>query len=76
MSLGNYLKNVRLDKKLSLREASELSGLSHTYISDVEKGIRRGSNKPVTPSPETLKKLSGAYNIDYYDLLRRAGIIE
>ena len=73
--LGKHLEQVRLEKRLSLREASKRSGLSYTYIRDIELGINRKTKKEVSPSPATLKKLADAYKIDYYDLLRKAGII-
>ena len=51
--LGDLLRELR--GKRSLREIADLTELSHTYISDVEKGYRRGSKKPLNPSPDTLK---------------------
>lgn len=72
--LGNFLKELR--GKRSLREVANLTNLSHTYIADVENGFRRGTNKPIKPSPETLKKLSEAYNYSYFDLMEKAGYLD
>jgi len=70
--LGNYLRKLR--GKRSLRDVAERTGLSHTYIADVENGFRRGSNKPIKPTPETLKKLSEAYGGgEYTNLMVLAG---
>jgi transcriptional regulator with XRE-family HTH domain len=69
--LGQYLRELR--GKRSLREIAELTGLSHTYIADVEKGFRRGTNKPLKPSPESLKKLSEALGAPYVELMVLAG---
>lgn len=71
--LGNLLKKLRGD--LSLREAAKKSGVSHTYISDLEKGINRKTKEPITPTAETLKRLSTAYNHPFSDLMYKAGLI-
>jgi len=75
-NLGKYLEQLRIERKLTLREASDLSGLSYTYIRDVELGINRKTKKELTPSPETLKKLAEAYKVDYYLMLEKAGIVD
>lgn len=72
--LGALLRGLR--GKRSLRDVAEATGLSHSYISDVEKGYRRGTKTPLNPSPDTLKKLSDAYDYPYEDLLEKAGYIE
>lgn len=70
-SLGELLKDLRGNR--SLREVAEITELSHTYISDVEKGYRRGSGKPIHPSPDTLKRLAQAYSYPYEELMKVAG---
>lgn len=71
--LGELLRDLRGNR--SLREIAEITELSHTYIADVEKGYRRGSKKPLNPSPETLKRLATAYNYPYEKLMEIAGYI-
>lgn len=73
-SLGELLKNLR--GKRSLRNVADVTELSHTYISDIEKGFRRGTNKPIHPSPDTLKRLAEAYDYPYEELMKVAGYIE
>ncbi|MHC4139263.1 MAG: helix-turn-helix domain-containing protein [Planctomycetota bacterium] len=34
--MGRFIKEKRGDRGLSLREASRLSGVSHTHIRDIE----------------------------------------
>jgi transcriptional regulator with XRE-family HTH domain len=58
---------------MSLREASRKSGLSHAYIRDLELGRNRSTNERITPSPDTLKKLSSAYGYSYTELMQKAG---
>lgn len=74
--LGQYLEKVRQNKQLALRDVAEISGLGHTYIRDLELGINRKTGKNITPSSETIKKIAEAYDLDYYDLLDKAGIID
>lgn len=72
--LGDLLKELR--GKDSLREASKKTGVSHTYLSIIEKGHDLRSGSPVKPTPETLKSISKAYNYSYNELLRLAGYID
>jgi transcriptional regulator with XRE-family HTH domain len=62
-SFGKYLELLRGD--MSLREAAEKTGLSHTYIRNLELG------KKTDPSHETLAKLANAYGVKYGDLLSK-----
>lgn len=73
-SLGELLKNLRGNR--SLREIAEITGLSHTYIADVEKGYRRGTKTFINPSPDTLKRFADAYNYPYETLLEKAGYLQ
>jgi SOS regulatory protein LexA len=66
---GNYLKNLRMDKKLSIRKLEELSGVSNAYLSQMENG-KRGM-----PSPEILKKLHEPLDVSYDKLMEMAGHI-
>jgi HTH-type transcriptional regulator, competence development regulator len=72
--LGELLRKLRGD--LTLREVSEMTGISHTYISDLERFMRKGSDREINPSPRTLKKLARVYNYSVEDLLKRAGYLD
>lgn len=74
--LGNLLRSLREEKSISLRESAYRTGLSHTYISDIEKGVRRGTKTPLNPSPDTLKRLADAYDYPYHRLLQAAGYLD
>lgn len=69
--LGEFLRKLR--GRMTYREASDLSGVSHAYIRYLEIGKRPGSNTPINPSPEMLRGLAKAYNHSYKDLMMRAG---
>ncbi|MEG3013390.1 MAG: helix-turn-helix transcriptional regulator [Cetobacterium sp.] len=43
MKSGEFLKKIRLEKKLSLRQISYKTKLSHTFISEIEKGKLNGT---------------------------------
>lgn len=70
---GKYLKELRGNK--SLREMERITGLSHTYLSTLEKGIDPRSGKERKPTPEILKKLSETLDINYTELMEKAGYI-
>jgi transcriptional regulator with XRE-family HTH domain len=71
---GKFLEALR--GKLSLRKVASKSGLSHAYIRDLELGRNRTTNDVIKPSPDTLRKLSRAYQYPYTDLLIKAGYLE
>jgi transcriptional regulator with XRE-family HTH domain len=71
--LGSLLRQLR-DRE-SLRDVSNRSGISHTYLGVIEKGIDQRSGSPVKPTPETLKTLAKAYNYPYEELMKRAGYL-
>lgn len=72
--VGKLIRKLR--GKMSLREASQKIGISHTYLDTIEKGHDKRSGKPVNPSPETLRMIAEAYDYPYVKLLRNAGYID
>lgn len=72
--LGKLLRELR--GKKSLRQASKETGLSHSYIADIEKGLRRDTKSPLNPSPDSLRMISKAYGYPYKTLLEKAGYID
>lgn len=72
--IGDLIKKLR--GKRSLREASKLIGISHSYLTMIEKGFDNRTKAPVSPSPEIIKKISEAYNHSYEDLMKTAGYID
>ena len=74
-NLGKILKDKRKELKLSLRKASELIGISNTYLGNLEKGFDPRTNAPNKPTPETLKLISEAYKIDYNELMIASGYV-
>ncbi|MCM3567543.1 helix-turn-helix transcriptional regulator [Neobacillus mesonae] len=66
---GEELRQLRKEKGLSIRKLSELSGVAHSYLSQVETG-KRG-----IPKVETLEKIAAGLNIPLPDLLEMAGYL-
>jgi len=67
--LGEYLREQRQSAQLSLRQLSEVAGISNPYISQIERGLKR-------PSAEILQALAKALRISAESLYVRAGILE
>ncbi len=67
-TLGDYLKEQRVASRLSLRQLSELAGVSNPYLSQIERGLRK-------PSAEVLSQIAKALRISAEQLYVRAGIL-
>lgn len=65
MNFEEILYNKRMEKGLSLRMASALIGISHTYLSALEKGKDPRTGAPLIPSQDVLLKICKAYDIEY-----------
>ncbi|MGE7273555.1 helix-turn-helix domain-containing protein [Brevibacillus panacihumi] len=72
-SIGETLKRLR--GKRSLREMEKITGISHTYLSSLEKGVDPRTGKERKPSPETLHKIASALGVDYLGLIEEAGYL-
>jgi len=62
-NIGQKIKSERLKKSLKQIELAKRSGISNTYLSDIEVGR-------TTPSIKTLMKIAEVLGIDYIDLLK------
>lgn len=68
-SLGDYLREQRQSARLSLRQLSELAGVSNPYLSQIERGLKR-------PSAEILKELAKGLQVSAESLYVKAGILD
>jgi transcriptional regulator with XRE-family HTH domain len=72
--LGPTLKQARLLKSLSLREAARLLGLGHARLGDFERGTTHGrKNYPAKPKRDLLLKMAQLYEYPTDVLLGMAG---
>jgi transcriptional regulator with XRE-family HTH domain len=67
--LGDYLREQRLSHRLSLRQLSELAGISNPYLSQLERGLKR-------PSAEILQQLAKGLEVSAETLYVKAGILD
>ena len=56
------IKNIRINKNITLYKLSQLTNLSRTYLRDLE------NNKTFNPSLKTLDKISKALKVNIKDL--------
>ncbi|WKV08160.1 helix-turn-helix transcriptional regulator [Thermoanaerobacterium sp. CMT5567-10] len=68
MSIGEYIKKIREDRKLSINQLALYSNVSAAHISRIERGLRE-------PSPEILKKISEVLDVPYEELMKIAGYL-
>src|SRR6185436_20226483 len=68
-TLGDYLREQRVNAKLSLRQLAEQTGVSNPYLSQIERGLRK-------PSAEVLQQLAKALRVSAETLYVRAGILD
>lgn len=69
LELGQYLKNIRECKELSLRAVEKFTGIGYAHLSMIENGKRN-----VTPA--LLRNLSTLYGVNYLELYEKAGYID
>lgn len=67
--MGEYLADQRRQAQLSLRQLSDLAGVSNPYLSQIERGLRK-------PSADVLQQLAKALRISAETLYVRAGILD
>lgn len=60
--LGFKIKHLRLKKGISYQALSEQTGLSVSYLNDIEKGKKY-------PKPDKIRALATAFKMDYDDLI-------
>lgn len=63
---GEFLKELRANKGLSLKEACEQLSLSTTYLSELERGLK-------TPSDLLVRELAQFYGVDENILFDKLG---
>lgn len=72
-SIGPKLKELRLAKRWSLREAARRLGISYSRLSDFEGGRTHSTQRPALPGPEVLARASEVYGFPEEMLLALAG---
>ncbi len=69
MQFGQFLREQRQAKHLSLIVLAERTATSSSYLSRIERGLRN------PPSPAVLRRLAQALEIPYEQLMTQAGYL-
>jgi transcriptional regulator with XRE-family HTH domain len=67
--IGSFIRDLRENAEVSVRQLAERSGVSNPYLSQVERGLRK-------PSADVLNQIAKALRISAEVLYVRAGILE
>ncbi|MNB85258.1 HTH-type transcriptional repressor RghR [compost metagenome] len=68
-TFGEYLKQIREARGLSINQLASLAGISGSQISRIENGLRG------VPKPVTLRKIAEATGVSYDQLMGHAGYL-
>ena len=75
-NLAYILKQLRAERGGSLREFSELLGISHAYLNKLERGEDPRTGKPITPTIETLVKIAEGLDIPTRKFMAMCGYFD
>lgn len=67
---GTYLRSLRKQRGLTLKEVEKKARVSNSFLSQVERGLR----KP--PHPDILNRLAAVYGVSVQELFYAAGYIK
>ena len=68
-SIGDFIREQRLQARVSVRQLAKLAGVSNPYLSQVERGLRK-------PSADILQQIAKGLRISAEQLYLHAGILE
>jgi transcriptional regulator with XRE-family HTH domain len=66
--IGEFIRDLRRNARISLRELAERAGVSNPYLSQIERGLRK-------PSAEVLAQIAGALRVSTPLMYLRAGLL-
>jgi transcriptional regulator with XRE-family HTH domain len=67
--IGGFIRDLRRNAQISLRQLAEQAGVSNPYLSQIERGLRK-------PSAEVLQQLASALRVSTPVMYLRAGLLE
>lgn len=65
-TLGEWLRDARVNKDISLRSVAKSLNITPSYLSDIENDRR-------VPAEDVLQKLTNALDLSFEDAMARAG---
>jgi Predicted transcriptional regulators len=66
--IGEFIRDLRNNARISLRELAARAGVSNPYLSQIERGLRR-------PSAEVLSQIASALRVSTALMYLRAGLL-
>jgi len=67
--IGDFIRDLRQNARISLRQLAEQAGVSNPYLSQIERGLRK-------PSAEVLQQLAMALRVSTPVMYLRAGLLD
>jgi transcriptional regulator with XRE-family HTH domain len=67
--IGEFIRDLRHNARISLRQLAEQAGVSNPYLSQIERGLRK-------PSAEVLQQLANALRVSTPLMYLRAGLLD
>jgi transcriptional regulator with XRE-family HTH domain len=67
--IGTFIRDLRRNARISLRQLAEQAGVSNPYLSQIERGLRK-------PSAEVLAQLASALRVSTPIMYLRAGLLD
>jgi transcriptional regulator with XRE-family HTH domain len=68
-NVGDFIRDLRRNAQISLRQLAEQAGVSNPYLSQIERGLRK-------PSAEVLQQLASALRVSTPVMYLRAGLLD
>jgi transcriptional regulator with XRE-family HTH domain len=68
-NIGDFIRDLRRNARISLRQLAEQAGVSNPYLSQIERGLRK-------PSAEVLSQLASALRVSTPLMYLRAGLLD
>jgi transcriptional regulator with XRE-family HTH domain len=67
--IGVFIRDLRRNARISLRQLADQAGVSNPYLSQIERGLRK-------PSAEVLQQLASALRVSTPAMYLRAGLLD
>jgi transcriptional regulator with XRE-family HTH domain len=68
-NIGEFIRDLRRNAQISLRQLAEQAGVSNPYLSQIERGLRK-------PSAEVLQQIASALRVSTPLMYLRAGLLD
>jgi transcriptional regulator with XRE-family HTH domain len=67
--IGEFIRDMRRNARISLRQLADQAGVSNPYLSQIERGLRK-------PSAEVLQQIASALRVSTPLMYLRAGLLD